>query len=147
MISKILQLGDYSWNHDQILFIITNGEAEGPGDVEIEAQKWGDITDIVYALGFAEASQAGKSQPEFKRKAALIGAILRNWVSPCFVRTVGRWRFNTAFLSSLCIDSGFFNLAMRPVDWSALVRVRLILDFISVLNLSEGFQVVFTRGF
>ena len=44
----------------QILFVITDGQANGALDVKTEAQKWKDRVDYVYALGFGDVNVEGQ---------------------------------------------------------------------------------------
>jgi len=43
----------------KILIVITDGEANGPGNVSTQAAKWAKAVDAIYVLGFGDISMEG----------------------------------------------------------------------------------------
>ena len=49
----------YFFFYEQILVVITDGDANGPGNVAEEAKKWVQVVDEIHVLGFGDLKEQG----------------------------------------------------------------------------------------
>ena len=49
----------YFFFYEQILVVITDGDANGPGNVAEEAKKWVQVVDEIHVLGFGDLKIQG----------------------------------------------------------------------------------------